>query len=91
MVAGANQQQFLLFRQDRGQCDRRSAIALHRLEDDARVAADERAKFLLLRPVGDDDWGAKRIAEPLQRQLEKASISQQRQQMLGPFGRRQRP
>ena len=91
MIARADQQQFVGIRRRRRQPDRRRAVALDRLEQQPRAIGRQRPQIRFLRTVGDDHRGGKASAEPRQRRLEQALCAEQRQQMLGPRRRRQRP
>jgi hypothetical protein len=91
MIAGTDQQYLILIGQQRCKRDRGSAVALHWFEDDARASSRHSAELRLLRLVGDNDGRGKGIAKPLERLLEQVSLADQRDEMLGPFRRRQGP
>ena len=95
LVARAHEQQIVGRGNQRGERDRRGAVALHRLEDQDRFLdrPEQSGQFARLRLIGDDDRRAelRRVGEARERLLEQARRPDQRQQMLGPRRGRHRP
>src|SRR5688572_327577 len=85
MIAGTNQQNFVLVRQHCRQRDCGGTIALHRLEQDTRSCPRYGTKLRLLCLLGDDDWRREGVAEPFERLLEQVLLADQRKKMLRPL------
>ncbi len=85
MIAGTNQQNFVLVGQHCRQRDCGGTIALHRLEQDTRSCPRYGTKLRLLCLVGDDDRRREGVAEPFERLLEQVLLADQRKKMLRPL------
>ncbi len=84
LVARANQQKLVVIRRGHGKRNRRRAIALHRLKQQAGTLGRQRKQLIFLRDIGDDHGRRESLAEPVDGFLKQALLAKKRKQMFRP-------